>query len=252
MLKRSKVIQALTFCLMLLMINGCSKQEEPLVVYSGKGLKHAVEEIVKLYEQKHGVTVSVIYAGSNTLFNTLMKSKKGDIFIPGSKHYINKANKYIARSEFIALHIPAFVVRKDNDKNINLYSDLLTPSIKIAIGNKEVAAIGKVAESILKNSTEQESFKNNLAVKGSTVNELLQFVIDGQVDAALVWADMITWNNTSGLKIISIPKHLTKPKEIWSAQLSISKMPKHASDFINFISSEGQSIFKKHGFSINR
>ena len=250
MLKNFKVIQVLLFAFMLLIIKGCSQQES-LVVYSGKGLKHAVEEVVKRYEQKHGVNVSVIYAGSNTLLNTLKKSNKGDIFIPGSKHYIKKANKYIARSQFIALHIPAFAIRKDNDKNINNYSDLLAPGIKIAIGDKKIAAIGKVAETILSNSEQQDSFRHNLAVKGSTVNELLQFVINGHVDTALIWADMITWNNATELKLITIPKHLIKPKEIWAAQLSISKMPKQSSDFVDFINSEGKSIFKKHGFDIN-
>lgn len=181
-----------------------------------------------------------------------MKSKKGDIFIPGSKHYIKKANQHIARSEFIALHVPTFMVRSDNDKNINDYSDLLAPGIKIAVGDKEVAAIGKVAETILNNSTQQDSFRHNLAVKGSTVNELLQFVIDGHVDTALIWADMITWSNATELKIIPIPTHLIKPKEVWAAQLSISKMIRQSSDFINFINSEGKSIFKKHGFSTNR
>jgi molybdate transport system substrate-binding protein len=246
------MIKVFFICIMLLLIKGCSEQQESLVIYSGKGLKHAVDDVVKRYEHIHGGNVSVIYAGSNTLFNTLMKSKKGDIFIPGSRHYINKADKYITRSEFVALHVPTFVIRKDNNKSINNFSDLLSPGIKIAIGNKEVAAIGKVAETILKKSTQQDSFKHNITVKGSTVNELMQFVIDGHVDTALIWADMITWNNATELKLINIPEHLIKPKEIWAAQLSFSQSPEQSADFMDFMSSDGQAIFKKHGFDINR
>jgi len=46
---------------------GCSQKVEPLVVYSGKGLIKAMEEVKQTLETQEGIPISIIYAGSNSL-----------------------------------------------------------------------------------------------------------------------------------------------------------------------------------------
>ena len=228
---------------------GCTQPQDSLIIYSGKGMKHAVEAASRQYEQQTGVPVSVIFAGTNSVFKTLMTSQQGDVFIPGSKRYIDKAGKLVSHSRFIAHHIPIFVVRADNPKNLKHYTDLLQPGVTIGIGDQKIAAIGQVAQSILKKTHTGNTFQHNISLKGSTVNELLEFVSNGQVDAAIVWGDMLTWNNAQNLSGIEIPATINTPKEIWAAQLSVSRQPEKAADFVKFMSTSGQVFFKKHGFN---
>jgi molybdate transport system substrate-binding protein len=227
---------------------GCSKKEEPLVVYAGKGLKYAMDEVKHSFEQKRGIPVSIKYAGSNSLLTTLKTTHKGDIFIPGSISYLNKAGKLVTSAQFVAYHVPTFLVQANNSKNIHSYSDLLAPGVKIAVGNKDTCAIGKVGSAILSNTAPEESFQSNIVITGSTVNELLNLVVEQEVDAALIWRDMLNWDKSKGLKGIALPKKINKTKEVHVATLSTTTSLEHATLFANFVAIEGRAIFVKHGF----
>ncbi|OOZ42573.1 extracellular solute-binding protein [Solemya elarraichensis gill symbiont] len=192
-----------------------------------------MDEIVWLYEKQHGVKVSLIYAGTNTLLGTIQETNVGDIFLAGSKSYIKKAGDLVANSYYVAQHIPTFTVRKDNEKGLKNYTDLIEDGVQIAIANKE-----------------DENFRKNIAIIGSTVNELLSLVVDREVDAALVWTDMITWEEAAELTEIAITETVNKLNEIWIAELSTSKQPQKAEAFARFVATEGKAIFSRHGFGV--
>jgi len=229
---------------------GCRQKKSPLTVYVGKGLKSAMEEIAQSFETKHNTPLSIIYAGSNTLLTTIQKSRKGDVFIPGSKLYLLKLGEQVTSSQQVAFHIPSFIVRADNSKSLQSFDDLMKKGVRIAVGNKDMCAIGKVAETIIAASEEQELFRRNIVVTCSTVNELLDLVINREVDAALAWEDMEKWQGTEGLQLVSIPESINVPKEIWVAVLSYSENPKQASLFADFVATEGKQIFQRHGFRV--
>ena len=99
-------------------------------------------------------------------------------------------------------------------------------------------------------SGQQEAFRNNIVVTGSTVNELLNLVANQEVDAALVWTDMIQWPEAKGLKLITIPDAINTPKEIRVAILATSTNPKQAALFADFVATEGQKVFIKNRFRV--
>lgn len=227
---------------------GCSKEPKELVIYAGKGLKFAVDEIVEGFSRLHNVRINLVYAGSDTLLTTLQMTHKGDIFIPGSAHYVKEAGELVTEDHYLAMHVPLFVVRTDNPRPLNNYSDLLLPGVRIAIGNKDMNAIGRIAESMMSKAPRDQDFRSNVVVTAATVNELLQLVIDKEVDAALVWEDMLEWKNANGLEAIAIPAEINQPKEIRVAVLASSHAPKTAKQFAQYAATEGRKIFEKHGF----
>lgn len=229
---------------------GCSKKVEPLIVYSGKGMKNAMDEIVKAFEKKEGTPVNITYAGSNSLLLTLNTTRKGDVFMPGSYTYIKKAGDMVIKPKFVAHHIPAFIVSNKASESIKSYEDLLKPGVRLAVGNKDTCAIGRVGEAILSGASSEQTFRSNVVVTGSTVNELFDMVQDFEVDAALVWEDMVQWDKSGDLTLINLPENMNKTKEIWVASLSSSNVPEMAARFSDFVTTEGQAIFIKHGFRV--
>ena len=227
---------------------GCSQGEDPLLVYAGKGLTNAMEEVKQSFEQQVGIPIYIVYAGSDTLLTSLQKTRKGDVFIPGSSSYIKKAGELATTDQFVAYHTPAFAVRADTTKNLRTYADLLVPGVRLAVGNKDMCAIGRIAETILSDSTPQQTFRPNIVITGSTVNELLQLVVDGEVDASMIWNDMLQWPEAMDLMQIALPDDINKPKEIRVTVLSTSTSPDRATRFADFIAAEGRDIFAKHGF----
>lgn len=111
-----------------------------------------------------------------------------------------------------------------------------------------MAAIGLVANAILKETTPESNFQQNIVVTASSVNELIQLVIDGEVDAALIWRDMLTWKGADALSEVVVPSQYNKVKEIRVGVLSTSNAPKQATKFYDYMKSKGRLVFEKHGF----
>ena len=65
-------------------------QKQTLLVYSGAGLKCAIDELGGEFENETGVDVDIIYGGSGHIFGQLSTSKRGDVFIPGAEYYTKR------------------------------------------------------------------------------------------------------------------------------------------------------------------
>jgi molybdate transport system substrate-binding protein len=235
-------------CICLLLTAGCGKQERILTVYCGKGLKMAMEEVKETFERTYDVHVHMVYAGSETLLRTIKKTGEGDIFIPGSATFLRESGELVLKHQYVADHIPVFAIRKDNPKVIKSFSDLLQPGLKLAVGNRDMCAIGRVADSIIMDSDWEQEFTRNIAITGSTVNELLDLVLRREVDASLIWKDMLSWPEAQDLQGIEIPETINKPKKIHVAVLSTTAEKKTAILFADFVATEGRAFFRAHGF----
>lgn len=233
---------------MLLYFAGSIEQEKRLTVYAGKGVKAAIEEIVHSFEQKHNVNVNVVYGGSQTLLSVIQTTKKGDIFIPGGRQYIEKAGDLVAYSKIIAEHRPAVMVRADNTKGIVSFQDLTRPGIRLAIGNPKICALGQVTHKLLERTGNQSDFLKNVVVQGSTATELLGLVALGEVDATITHAHLLKLPTAKGLRKIDIPASLIESLKIPVGVLRVSENREIADQFYLFIETEGRDFFKRHGF----
>lgn len=126
------------------LLAACDHSSESLIVYSGKGLKYPMEEIKSNFEKREGVQLLINYAGSQTLLDTIRKTHKGDVYIPGASTYIKEAGELVVHSDTVASHIPIFAINNKKSSSLQSYADLLKPGVKIAIGNKDMAAMGAV------------------------------------------------------------------------------------------------------------
>ena len=249
-LKRFILVSLLIITFLLAgILTGCDRKDQEIVVFSGKGLMKPMEDVKLGFENKYkDIQVNIIYGGSETLLETLKKTKKGDVFIPGSISHIQEAGDLVLSHQHVAQHKPVFSVRKDNPYKIKSLEDLLNPGVKIAIGNKEMCAIGKVSEDIFEASPRRNDFINNIAITATTVNELLDLVLQEEVDASLIWSEMSLWPEAKDLLMIEIPPDINKVEEIHIAVLATTKSRKNAVLFSDFVAKESQSIFIKHGF----
>jgi len=229
-------------------LSGCDQKNEKLIVYSGQGLERVMEEIKQNFENKYNLSVEMIYAGSNILLTTINKTRIGDVYIPGSVKFIEQAGDLVLHHQYVSLHVPTIIVRKDNPKNIKAFEDLLEPGVKIAIGNTNMCAIGRVSIEIFKASPKEDEIVKNISITGTTVNELLDLVLRKDAEASLVWSDMMLWPEAKDLKFIEIPPDINKPRKIHIAVLSTATDKKNAALFADFVATEGRMLFAKHGF----
>jgi molybdate transport system substrate-binding protein len=226
-----------------------------ILVYSGAGLKCAMDELDGEFEDETGVDVDIIYGGSGHIFGQLLTSKRGDIFIPGAEYYTKRGIEEgllcgnLTRN--VTYHIPVILVQEGNPENITSLEDLARPGIKMALGSVEECAIGRLSKNMLEKQGLYEEIKeNNLEVTTATVNELLTYVAIGTVDAAIVWEDNLgTLVEQGKVDVIEI-----EPSKniIETIPISVTKCTKNmelAEDFADFCcSKEGLEIWEKNGF----
>ncbi len=237
--------------------NTGSSEEGSIDILVGAGFSKVGAELIQKFNEKYpNIKVNAKYGGSGELFATLETQKSGDVFLPADYKYMQDAmnNGYIENStvENITKNIPVIIVEKGNPKNISSLSDLANDGIKVGIGEKDGPAIGKATANILEKNNLTDAVDKNVVVTSTTVNQLLTYLVTGQVDATIIWEDMTFWEEGKGkIEVIKIP---TDENEISTVPIGITTFVKDkeaAQKFEDFITSdEGKEVWKKWGFEV--
>ncbi|MDR2967202.1 MAG: molybdate ABC transporter substrate-binding protein [Methanobacteriaceae archaeon] len=232
-------------------------EKESIDVLFAAGFSKVGPELISEFNKKYpNIKVNSKYGGSGELFATLESQKKGDVFLPADYKYMEDAmnNGYIDNNTVknITKNVPVIIVEKGNPKNITSLKDLAKDGVKVGIGEKNGPAIGKATAKILEKNNLNIAVEKNIVVTSTTVNQLLTYLITGQVDATIVWEDMASWKESDGkIEVIKIP---TDENEISTVPIGITNFVKDkdaAQKFEEFITSdEGKEIWKKWGFEV--
>ena len=146
-----------------------------LFLYSGGGLRLAVNDCIETFSKESGAEIEVNYAGSGVLLNQVQVTRKGDLFLPGDVSYIDmvKPAELIESKHTVCYFIPTILVKNGNPKNIKSLADLVKPGISLGLGTPEVCAIGRTSVQIFeKNGINMEEVDKNLVFNSLTVGEL--------------------------------------------------------------------------------
>lgn len=233
--------------------NNGSNEEGTVEVLAGAGFSKVCPELVEKFNEKYpNIKVNVKYGGSGELFATLETQKSGDVFLPAAYKYMNEsiANGYMENSSVknITENVPVIVVQKNNPKNITGLADLENSDIKVGLGEAEGPAIGKTSEKII----EKNNLTINPAVTTTTVNQLLTYIVSGEIDATIIWKDMTVWEEGKDkIEVIEIPENQNSISTIPIGVTQFAKDQDAAHKFEDFvISDEGKKIWEKWGFEI--
>jgi len=222
-----------------------------LLLYCGAGIRPPVQEIAEAFEREHGVKVITDYAGSEVLLSKIKLARKGDLYMPGDKHYIEQAaqEKMILSEQSVCYFVPTILVQKDNPKNIQSLRDLLAEGVKFGIGDPKACAIGRKTKQIFaKNNIPWEDVEKNVTFQSLTVNELGMQIQAGSLDAVIVWDAIARYYSEYGTEL-PIPVEENVISTVNIGILSFTKNRSLAEEFVKFTTSQsGQDIFKQHNY----
>lgn len=237
---------------------GCDNKEdgqstsEELLLYCGAGIRPPADELIETFEREYGIKISPDYAGSEVLMSKIKLIRRGDLYMPGDKHYVEQAAQadMILSQRSVCYWVPTVLVQKGNPKEIRRLEDLLKPGIKLGLGDSQACAIGRTAKKILeKNNIKWEDIQKNLIFQSLTVNELGMQIQAQALDAVIVWDAIAKYYSDYGDEIpIAIENNVISTVDI--GVLKFTKYQDLAEKFVDFITSEaGQRIFNKHSYS---
>lgn len=250
-MKRSVIALALAIAVML---GGCDRKSsgtQELLLYCGAGIRPPAEELIDAFFAEYGIKVIVDYAGSEVLLSKIKISRRGDVYMPGDRYYIQQGAQadMILSFRSVCYWVPTILVQKGNPKNISCLEDLLKPGLKLGLGDPNACAIGKITRKILiKNGITAESIKQNLTYQSLTVNELGMQIQARSLDAVIVWDAMARYYSKYGDEVpIPIEKNVISTVD--AGVLRFTKHRELAEKFVAFLASKrGQEIFAKHHY----
>ena len=225
-----------------------------LLVFSGAGLIKPMEELKANFEKAHSITVDVHYGSSGEIFAGVAAGQPCDVLIPGAAKYTEDAlkNGWVIEDTItnLVLHVPLIAVPRGNPSKIQGFMDLIRPNVRVAIGDPKAPAIGRVAKQMLIKAGIWEKVKPNISVYAPTVNQLLIYAALNQVDAAIIWGDLVTWAEGKGkLEIVPIERKYNIIKTIPTAVCTKAPHKDLALKFNAYIASpEGMETWEKWGF----
>ncbi|MTH45143.1 molybdate ABC transporter substrate-binding protein [Intestinirhabdus alba] len=199
-----------------------------LHLYAGAGLRAPVDEIIARFEKETGHRVTVEYGGSGQILTRVQLTRRGDLFLPGSADYVDKlsAEGLVSAAFPLVLHTPVMAVRKDKAAGITTFAQLAESQLKLGMGDPKAIALGKSGEKLLALTGYGESLREKVVVRTATIKQLVVYLLNGDVDAAVIGrTDAV--NNSDTLVILPTPAGT--PQEIATlALLQSSQHPEEA------------------------
>jgi molybdate transport system substrate-binding protein len=235
--------------------NGFSSDtDQALTVYCAAGVRKAVEEVAKKFEQEMGYPVALEYANSGVLENRLYQDKEAgldnaDLYIPADYVFTDRAKSRGVTAEAfqVATWKVVLGVKPGLGLDIKAATDILDQEISFVICDP-LAGVGKKTKKHLSQSGVWERINDAKSASFPTVTEAAHAVKENAgTQAAFVW-DTIA--RQMGLDIIELPELEGSLSKITVGVTSTSAQPTKALQFARYLHApeKGGKVFARHEY----
>lgn len=242
--------------LFVLVLAGCApsgNKKAELWVFAGAASKPPLEEIAARFEAERGVKVNLAFGGSGTVLSQMQAAKKGDVYLPGSPDFMERAKKEglvdPQTERILAWLVPAINVPQGNPRGITSLADLARPGVRVGLARPETVCVGLYAAEILERQGLAEQVKKNIVTYAESCEKLAALVALKQVDAVLGWEVFASWEPHRIETIYLAPDKVPRLAYIPVAVSSFSTRKELAREFLDYLVSEaGKQVFQKWGY----
>jgi len=227
-----------------------------MLTFAGAASKPATEEAVRIFKERFGISVDVVFGGSGFVLSQMKLTKRGDLYFPGSSDFMEVAKReslvYSDSEKIVVYLIPAINVQKGNPKAIHALKDLTREGIRLAIANPETVCVGTYAVEIFeKNLTPDEKAKvrKNIINYTESCEKTANAISLKAAEAVLGWRVFHFWDPDRIETIYLRPEEIPR---IGYIPIAISKFTRNkalAQKFMDFLlSPDGKGIFRKYHY----
>jgi len=251
-----KITFLISIFLILLSIQDAQSSSKRVLIFAGAASKPATEETVRIFQERFGIPVDVIFGGSGFVLSQMKLTKRGDLYFPGSSDFMEVAKReglVFPDSEKVVVYlVPAINVQKGNPKGIHTLKDLTKEGIRLAIANPETVCVGTYAVEIFeKNLTHEEKAKvrKNIVNYTESCEKTANVISLKAADAVIGWRVFQYWDPERIKTLYLRPEEIPR---IGYIPIAISKFTQDKTlgqKFIDFLlSSHGKAIFQKYNY----
>ncbi|MBD3317347.1 MAG: molybdate ABC transporter substrate-binding protein [Chitinivibrionales bacterium] len=164
-----------------------------ITFYCGAVNRRAVEEVVKAFEDREGVTVNTVYNGCGILTAQMrtINQKDGsgfpDVYMACDRYYLETVKNWFQEDRDISDADIVIAVPEGNPKNIRSLRDLTKPGMRVAVGQPEQCTIGALTRIMLRKMGIYEQLMPNVVTQTASSALLVPSVVTKSVDAAIAY-----------------------------------------------------------------
>ncbi|MBE2284857.1 MAG: molybdate ABC transporter substrate-binding protein [Prosthecobacter sp.] len=164
-----------------------------LILYSGSVNRRAIEDVLKEFAGREGITVTTTYNGCGILcaaMKTMGDSsnpKFPDVYYACDVCFVPPVAKEFPEAVILTEAEIVIATPKDNPHGIRTLADLAKPGLRVGLCNAEQSTLGFLTHSILKSMNLLESVTRNASSQVPTGDFLVNQMRTGSLDAVVVY-----------------------------------------------------------------
>lgn len=224
-----------------------------LSVFAGAAPKPALDVLAANYEKAHGVKIETTYGGSGSVLTQFSQEHYGDVYVPGSDDFMDKAvaKGAVAKDTraVLAYLVPVISVVKGNPKNVKGLDDMARKDLRVVIGKPESVCLGAIAQEVLTKQGLWTKVQPRIANYASSCEDVLNNLLLGEADVVLGW-DSFARQHPDKVETIALPKGLTNTRNIPAAVITWSKQAEAAKAFVQYLAApENRPVWSDNGYT---
>jgi molybdate transport system substrate-binding protein len=243
------------FLLFFVILAGCSKPSDKIVVATAANVQYVMKEIQKEFKNESGEEIQIVVGSSGKLTTQIREGAPFDVFVSADTKYPEEIFKNGGSEEKPKVYATGTLVLwskniSQTDLNIAI---LDTEKVKkIAVPNPRNAPYGEAAMEVLKAQNLLPKTESKL-VYGESIAQTAQYITSGAVEAGFNALSIVLSPEMKGKgQYVVIDSNLHQPIHQAAILLKHSEgSPKKESSqkFYQFLySQKARQIFKKYGY----
>ena len=228
-------------------------QTNSLLIYCGITMVRPITELATNFERREHIKIRIAQGGSEDLYQSVRKSRLGDLYFPGEPSYRDKylSEGLLGDYKVVGYNQLAILVQKGNPKKVKPeLKELLRKDLVLMIGNAQSGSVGLETRQTLDRFDLYPQVVSKAAFLMPDSRSLALSMKRGEADVTLSWrATAFFPDNAPHMDTIDLDPKITPPQGLLLIQLTLSRNPEMARKFSDYVASpEGQATFRKFGF----
>jgi molybdate transport system substrate-binding protein len=249
-----KIALLYSFCLLLLA--GCSKPNENVVVATAANVQYVMLELKKVFEKETGIPLELVVSSSGKLTAQIREGAPFDLFVSADTRYPQEIYTNGGSEIPPKVYARGALVLWTRDSTAAPRLESLTdPGIrKIAIANPRTAPYGQAAVEVLQQAGLYEQVKSKL-VYGESIAQTTQYIETGAADVGFTALSVVLSPEMKGkgswTKLDSTTYQPINQAAVLLLHSEDSPKRQKSRQFYDFLYSEkAKAIFRKYGYGV--
>ncbi len=192
-------------------------------LYAGSMFHAGIEETIRRFERREGITIDRIYNGCGMLVSQMLAGGMPEAYLSCDSSYLDKVADRFRAPVVLSENDIVIVVKKGNPLGIAELAGLAIPTRRVGVCHPTDSALGMLTKRLLR-ETNLESVYNDPTLMVATGPMLMNAIAVGRqggLDAAIVYRSNVLSNpdNLDRVEILEIEKvdrRLTRATQPWA------------------------------------